>query len=298
MPATTTPTTTTTTTVTIASRSLWRIRLARELPRYLLYALAVTGLLASARFAIAPPQPAARAAQRVLAPRDLAAEGFASLFARRYLTWDGNDLEAHQRALAPFIGSGMDPDAGLQQPSGGNRSEDGQQVQWTQVVQEREPTSGQHVYTVATQTDTAGLLYLTVSVIRKADGALALAGYPAFVGAPAAGGADTSGPGRLRAVEDTALATVVERALRNYLAGSASELAADLTSDARVSLPGLELALQSVQSLDWCAGGGSVLAVLRAQDARGAQYTLDYELDVARRASRWEVSAIQMDPDT
>ena len=35
-----------------------------------------------------------------------------------------------------------------------------------------------------------------------------------------------------------------------------------------------------------------------AQDARGARYTLAYELDVAEVAGRWEVAAIQMDPDT
>jgi hypothetical protein len=94
------------------------------------------------------------------------------------------------------------------------------------------------------------------------------------------------------------MATVVERALRNYLAASAGELAADLTSGARVSLPGPALALQSVQHLQWSSSGDSVLAVVQAQDARGAQYTLGYELDVVREEGRWEISAVQMDPDT
>ena len=44
--------------VRIGTRPLWRIRLAREWPRYLLSALAVAGLAASARFAIDPPRPA------------------------------------------------------------------------------------------------------------------------------------------------------------------------------------------------------------------------------------------------
>ena len=95
---------------------------------------------------------------------------------------------------------------------------------------------------------------------------------------------------------DTGLATVVERALRNYLSASAGELAADLTSDARVSLPGLALTLESVQRLDWSPGGGAVLALLQAQDGRGAQYTLEYELDVVREQGRWEISAVQTDP--
>jgi len=277
--------------VTIGTRPLWQIRVAREWPRYLLSALAVAGLMASARFAIDPPRPAT---PKVLAPGpappDLAAEGFASLFARSYLTWNTADPQAHERDLASFIGPGMEPDAGLQPPSSGE-----QQVQWTEVVQEREPVAGDHVYTVAAQTDNAGLLYLTVSVMRTAGGSLALDGYPAFVGGPATGPAQTQG--RLREVAEPALATVVGRALRNYLSASGSELAADLTNDARVSLPAAALSLESVQHLDWALGGGAVLAVVQAQDAHGARYTLAYELDVARVQGRWEVSAIQMNPD-
>ncbi len=90
----------------------------------------------------------------------------------------------------------------------------------------------------------------------------------------------------------------MERALRNYLAASASELAADLTASAHVSLPAAALTLESVQRLDWAPGAGAVLAVVAAADARGAHYTLAYELDVARVQGRWEISAIQMDPDT
>jgi hypothetical protein len=276
--------------VTITTRPLWRIRLGRELPRYLLCALSVAGLAASARYAIAPPRPALPAAHPpTSSPPDLAAEGYASLFARRYLTWDAADPQASDHALTSLVGPGMEPGAGLRLPPGGE-----QRVEWVEPVQERRPAPGEHVYTIAAQTDTAGLLYLTVSVGRGADGRLALAGYPAFVGPPASGPARTAAG--LHEVVDPALATVVERALRNYLAASGSELAADLTNGARVSLPGLALSLNSVQRLDWTPAGGSVLAVVRAQDARGAQYTLAYELDVSRAQGRWGISAVQMDP--
>ncbi len=279
--------------VTVSAKPLWRIRLARELPRLLLLGVSFAGLLASARFAIAPPRPVSstRSAPVAAAP-DLAAQGFAQLFARRYLTWEANDPEAHQRALAPFVGASMEADAGLQPPAGGE-----EQVQWTEVVQERTATPGEHVYTVAAQTDTAGLVYLTVSVQRAADGALQLTGYPAFVGAPASGPAGTDN--KLREVSDPALQTVVERALRNYLADSGAELAADLTSTARVSLPAQALSLEAVQHLNWSpAGGDAVSAIVVAQDARGARYTLAYELDVAEVAGRWEVAAIQTNPDS
>jgi hypothetical protein len=279
-------------TVTTTTRPLWRLRLARELPRYLLQALATMGLMASARFAIDPPRPTLPATLlHRPAPPDVSAEGFATLFARRYLTWEPRDPEARESDLAAYVGTGLQAGAGLQPPPGTE-----QRVQWAQIVQEREPQPGEHVYTVAAQTDTAGLLYLTVSVLRTAEGGLALAGYPAFVGAPAASAAQTS-YGHLRDVNEAALSTVVERALRNYLAGSATELAADLTSGARVSMPALALALESLQSLQWAPGGGAVLAVIAAADRRGAQYTLAYELNVAREQGRWEISAIEMDPD-
>jgi Conjugative transposon protein TcpC len=290
--------------VTIGTRPLWQIRVAREWPRYLLSALAVAGLAASARFAIDPPRAAApRVAARGPAPPDLAAEGFASLFARSYLTWNGAEPQAHERDMAPFVGPGIDPDAGLQPPASGE-----QRVEWAEVVQERElapahpADPAEHVYTVAAQTDDAGLLYLTVSVVRTAGGSLALGGYPAFVGAPATGPAQAQAQTQGHDVKEPALATVVDRALRNYLSSSGSELAADLTDGARVSLPAAPLSLESVQRLDWAPGAGpstsAVLAVVQANDARGARYTLAYELDVARAQGRWEVSAIQMDPDS
>jgi hypothetical protein len=278
--------------VSIHTRSLWQIRLARELPRYLLCALSVAGLAASARFAIAPPRPAAiMPAPREASSPDPGAEGYAALFARRYLTWNAAEPEASRRALEEFVEPGMEPEVGLRPPPSGQ-----QRVEWVEVVQERTPVPGEHVYTVAAQTSAAGLEYLTVGVAREPDGSLALAGYPAFVGAPAIG--QTQAPTHLREVQEPVLQTVVERALRNYLAGSESELEADLANGARVSLPHVGLSLQSLQRLDWAVGAGAVLAVVQAEDGRDEQYTLAYELDVTRAQGRWEVAAVQMDPDT
>jgi len=276
--------------VRIQTRPLWQIRLARALPRYLLYALCCAGLLESARFAISPPRAPMPAPAREEASTDPGAEGYAVLFARRYLTWNAAEPQTNQRALEPFLGPALESGAGLKLPSSGE-----QHVEWAEVVQEREPAAGEHVFTVAAQTDTAGLVYLSVSVARRAGGTLALAGYPAFIGPPASGPAQLTRS--LREVNDAALATVVERALRNYLAASAGELAADLTRGAQVSLPALALTLESVQRLDWSPDGRSVVAVVQAQDARGVQYSLAYEIDVALVQGRWEISALQMDPD-
>ncbi len=277
--------------VSISSRSLWRIRLGREAPRYLLSALALAGLAASARFAIAPPQPSLPAAALRQAPvPDRGAEAYAALFARRYLTWNAAEPQASEHAIEPFVGPGMEPDAGVELPASGE-----QHVEWDEVVQAREPAPAQHVYTVAAQTDTAGLLYLTVGVTRTRDGSLALSGYPAFVGAPAS--VPAGGAAHLQEVTEPALLTVVQRALRNYLAGAYTNLAADLTAGAHVSLPGLALTYQSLRRMDWTADHSAVLAVIQADDGRGVLYSLAYELDVAREQGRWEISAVQMDPD-
>ena len=276
--------------VTVVGHGIWRVRLAREMPRYLLGVLALMGLLASARFAILPPQVTAPRAIHAPPSADRAAEAFAVLFARRYLSWNAAEPLSSSRSLEQFLGTGAQAADGVQLPPAGEQS-----VGWAEVVQAREPQTGDHVYTVAAQTDPSGLLYLTVGVTRLKDGALALSGDPAFVGPPAT--AVESQPAQLRPVQDQALETVVHRALTNYLAGSSDELAADLSPTARVSLPTTHLLLHEMARVTWAPGQGAVLAVVQASDPRGAGYTLAYEVDVARAQGRWEVSAVQMDPD-
>jgi len=276
--------------VTVTSHALWQIRVVRELPRYLLAAVAIAGLAASARFAIAPPRgPQVVAAQHEPPPRDPGAEGFATLFARRYLSWNASNPESSGGALEPFGGPGIEAGGGITPPAVGE-----EHVEWAEIVQERNEGGGQHVFTVAVQTDTAGLLYLTVNVARAASGELQLVSYPALVGAPSAGPARS--PARLVEVADKGLATVIERGLRNYLGDVPGDLAADLASGARVSPPTQALSLESIERLDWSSDRSSVLAVVRAQDRRGVRYTLAYELEVIRAQGRWEIAAVEMDP--
>jgi hypothetical protein len=277
---------------TLKEAPMWRIRLTRELPRYLLSAAAAFGLLASARFALAPPRPPGPAyGWRVPRSADRAAEAYAVLFARRYLTWDAARPQASAESLEQFLGSGLEAGAGVVLPVGGE-----QRVEWAEVVQARETSPGDHVYTVGAETDTAGVLYLTVDVARAAGGQLELIGYPAFVGAP------STMPGVARHVageiSEPALEIVVTRALRNYLAGAAGELAADLSPEARVASPSLPLTLESLQHLEWVAQGNTVLASVQAHDGRGVHYELAYEVEVVRQQGRWEVSAVQTDPNS
>ena len=268
---------------------LWRLRVGQSAGRHLVGALAVAGIVASARIALFPPVapvPAAPAPAHV----DPGAWGAALLFARRYLTWDARDPAAHARALAPMLGGNADPDAGLRLPGAGS-----EHVLWADLAGQRPGGPGEWVYTVAAQTDTAGLLYVTVALRRDAAGALVLARYPALVGGPAVRGAgDLAPPGG--EVSDRGLVAVVSRALGNYLAGATDNLAADLSPAARTSPPAAGLTLQRVLAVRWSPGGGAVQATVQADDARGAGLLLTYELDVQRAGQRWLVSAIQTDP--
>jgi hypothetical protein len=288
--------------VSVTSHPIWRLRLVREMPRYAILATVVTGLLASARLAIWPPSARTPAVRGPQAPAvDRAAEGFAALFARRYLSWGATagatatpaplaEGAPGEDGLAPAAVAGGE---GAPAPVAPASSE--QRVEWAEVVQARRAGVGLHVYTVAAQTDTAGLLYVTVGVARAPGGGLALSGYPALVGPPATAG---SAPApRLAEVSEPALRTVVERGLRNYLAGSRGELEADLAPSARVSLPELALRLESMGRLAWTADRASVSALVRVRDARGVRYELAYELDVVHEPDRWEIAAVQMDPN-
>lgn len=278
--------------ITLKPRSLRALRVDAGLTRWVLYAVAVVGVIATVRHTLAPPRPTS-APSATTEARDPAAEGFAALFARRYLTFDASRVEQRRAALAPFVGDGLDPDAGLRLPVEGT-----QRVRWAEVVQERAGAPGERVFTVAADTDRSGLLYVSVPVQRGADRELRIGGYPAIVGQPQIAPAEDADARRLREVSDRALGATVRRALRNYLAGSTTNLAADLAASARVALPGVRLTLERVSELIWAPGAGAVLATVRADDAHGAGYTLRYELDVARRAGRWEIGAIQMDSTT
>ena len=277
--------------VELRRRPFWRLRVAHEARRYLISALSVFGLLATARFTFDPPRAAAPHVARSSAPTvDLTAQGFATEFARRYLSWNASEPLADSRSLEPFAGTQMEAAAGLVLPARGS-----EQVQWAEVVQAREPSAGVHVYTIAAATGGEQLTYLTVPVERTASGALALAAYPAFVGAPAS--APAIAPSGSQPISDQALAVVVRRAIGNYLSDSPVELAADLAEGAQVSTPSPGLRLLSVQRLQWAPGGGAVSVVVQAEDRLGARHTLSYELDVTRAQDRWEISAIQTDPD-
>jgi hypothetical protein len=49
-----------------------------------------------------------------------------------------------------------------------------------------------------------------------------------------------------------------------------------------------------LDDLKWSPGAAAVIALARAQERGESRWTLRYELDIARRAGRWEIGAIEM----
>ncbi|MEA2355288.1 MAG: hypothetical protein QOD61_1417 [Solirubrobacteraceae bacterium] len=277
--------------VRLDTRSLRRLRASGSLTRWVLYVAAAVGVAATARFAIAPPRPPIPRPVPV-AVADRAAEGFATLFARRYLTWDAASPALHEQGLTEFLGGSVDADAGLAAPARGS-----QRIAWAEIVQARTAGPGEHVYTVAAGTAAGEPTYLSVDVVRGGSGELRLGRYPALVGPPLVGHAETLDSGAAGPVSDPGVTTVVDRALRNYLAGSGQNLAADLAPDSVVATPAERLVLDRVEQLEVARGGG-VLATVGAHDSLGTTYTLTYQVDLLRTDGRWMVGAIQTDPRT
>jgi hypothetical protein len=140
---------------------------------------------------------------------------------------------------------------------------------------------------------TTGTLYLAVPVARSRDGRLSIPAYPAIVGPPAV---DTKADPRSETdVDDVALRTVAERALRNYLSVNRSDLLADLTDDAVVSLPTDSFELNGVDDVTWVVQGRRIALEALATDGQGTRLRLRYELEVIK-SDRWFVRSIHVDP--
>jgi len=262
----------------ILGRGLGGVRVARlraAAPRYLVSVAALLLVVVGLRTLLAsPPVPSVAVAPR---GADAPSQDFALQFARAYLTFDARWPSLRTRALAPFLAGRLDADAGVSVSRGS------QEVDWAEVASDQPALTGGRVITVAAQVSTQRLpVYLAVTVVHDRGG-LALAGYPAFVGAPTLA---AEVPEQARPVaDDPAVTSVVERVISNYLAGSVPNLEADLASDAEVTLPTVAVRVRSVDRIEWLGdvGSGAVLTTVTAIGRDGATYTLAYELGIAYR---------------
>ena len=225
-----------------------------------------------------------------MAEPDRAAEAFAQRFARAYLSFDSRDSDKRLSELAAFTGgSGTTASAGFTPPQKGSRTA------LSTVIEQDAPTDrDRRVYVVGVQTDSDGLLHLAVTVVRRDDGSIAIEGFPALVGGPYTSPQvdDSHGVD----IADENLRMVLRRTLLNYLGHHTDNLTADLTQDAQISLPDLQLRLKDLQQVYWTSPDSSVRATVVAKTTDGAEMTLSYELDVVQTADRWMVSAIQTIP--
>jgi hypothetical protein len=217
---------------------------------------------------------------------DMSAAGVAEVFARTYLTWDASGSE--QRAavldrLMPNEDAGSSDDLGRRD----------QRVLWTAVVAERAGARRRRTITVAAQT-TDGLVHLAVTVDRDDRGFLYVAGPPAFVGPPATAGDVSVEPER--EVADAELRTVAGRVVSNYLARERDDLRADLDPRAVVTLPEEALRVVAVDAVTWIAPNRRAAVAISVAGPHGLRLALRYELSVVRRAGRWLVRTVHVNP--
>jgi hypothetical protein len=258
-------------------RSVRRSRLAARAPRHLATAVLLVLFAVGLRTVFFPPA-AVPAISRPAPTADAPSEDLALRFARVYLTYEAADPAAREEALRAYLPGSLPADAGFTATHGSRR------VLWEDVGSDQTALAGGRVITVAAGvSDTSAPIFLAVTVRHERGRPLSILGYPSLVGAPAI--STTAPEASLEAVSDKAVTEVVFRVLRNYLAGSAPDLGADLTDDADVTLPTARLRVRAVRQIDWVAGSGSgaVLATAVAEDHRGDTYTLTYELGIAWR---------------
>lgn len=218
--------------------------------------------------------------------RDIAAAGLAERFARTYLTWDVDGSERRDATLAHLMG-------GTSTVSVEDVGRRGQHVVWSLVVGERPVGPRRRVVTVAAQT-TSSLVHLAVTVDRDARGFLYVAGPPAFVGPPATADDVSSEPER--DVQDTDLRAVAQRVVTNYLAREGDDLRADLDPRALVTLPAEPMRVSAVDGLTWVTPNRRVAVAITAAGSHGMRLALRYELSVVRRARRWFVRTVHVNP--
>jgi Conjugative transposon protein TcpC len=267
--------------------------------RWLRYAFAATVALlsiAGLRGAIFPP-PATVVTEASAGQIDYAEADFASQFARAYLSYDAGQPAARESALAPFVSESLDLTSSFSPPDSGSQS-----VTWTDIAQVQRPLAGGVIFTVAVGLSSQPApVYLSVPVRRVAGSAIALNGYPSFVGPPLTAPAPAD-EGERESVQDAEVTRLVTRALTNYLAGDAEDFSADLAQAATVTLPPNHLELEDIQELVWVrgSGGGGVLATVGVSDEQGARYTLQYEIGVRRVeagdpqiAPAWRITYVQ-----
>jgi conjugative transposon protein TcpC len=224
---------------------------------------------------------------------DDAARAFAVAFASAYLTLSPGDNGAHARQLTAFASPALADQLVPRLP----RRPAGQAVRSATVAKVARVDHGHALVTVAATVAHDGLSsrFLTVPVARDAAGGLVVYDLPSFVLTPARATAGPPPGDPFTGADRAAIADVVTRFLRAYLAGDAGALTYLVVPGTHVGAAGdFELVtLTSLASERATAGDRrTVLATVQARDVESrATYALRYRVELVRR-ERWYVAAI------
>ena len=262
-------------------------RLRARAPRYVFVGLVGILCLIGLRELVAPePVPAP---PNVDINVDQAAEQLAQRFARAYLSADLAHPGPRERELASMLPTDLDPSGGFT-PERSSR-----QVTLTEVAQNQEALAGGRIIVVYAETNDGEHFYLAVPIERATGGAMAISGYPSFVGPPVVSRRPTS---ERTGLEDLEILEVARRALANYLANSERNLRADLAPGAEISLPPNPLRMAAVEDANWADGpaSGAVLLTVSAVASDRSSYELTYELGVTGSAGRTLITFIEVVP--
>jgi hypothetical protein len=215
-----------------------------------------------------------------------AADGLAVGFARAFLESSSTD------ELSAYLAEGAHLAPG--RPAGADA-----QVAQAEVVRSEPLGGGRWVLTVSCDLRDARTLDLTVPIVRKGAGEVAVMGAPSIVAVPAPAGADPERPRPLAGPGAGAIGELVGKFLPAYVtAARSSELSYLLAPGATVVPLGGALDLAGVgrarQLGDFEGPERDLLVAARLSDpAGGAVYALSYRLRVVERAGRWYVAAVE-----
>jgi hypothetical protein len=245
------------------------------------------------------PQTVARAsddAAEATVPPETA--GFAELAVTTWVSANGDDAED---AIAPLFAVDPSTNAG----DAGRRRVNGDAT----AVDARRIDDDYWAVTVATPVDEfvderwvpAGTWYVEVGVVRTAEGLTAVT-EPAVVPAPPEP-SDVPRPAGdglgVPSQDDEAMANTVQGFLSALVAGSGDVsryLAPDVEIAPVTPAPFSEVSLQRWAVTPVDEGEARVRVAARATSAAGVPRTVSYELGLAQRAGRWEVTSLSGAP--
>jgi hypothetical protein len=230
---------------------------------------------------------------------DDAARALAVEFATAYLTHGpGEDSTAAGRRLAAFAASDL---AGQLAPSFDHDAP--AQAVHSATVERTASVDARHaLITVAATVVTngePGTRRLTVPVARDSSGGVVVDELPSFASSPARGSVQPRAAEPLMGPDRAAIADVLTRFLRSYLAGDAGALAYLTEPGSRIAAAAGRFELLSVPILSVPDNAGSagrgrrvLLVTVHARDVEsGALYMLRYRIALVRR-DRWYVAKL------